>query len=114
MPEEIDILSDRDNPSTVCLSRWPDEAEKTPEFDRLVANARSTTPVQRGDPQSTVSTGTGTLTGNEPSGPVNGSEGLGDGGSEDQDPEGFSCGECDHVPFKTAGALTTHRRKHGD
>ncbi len=115
MPDLIDIQADPDNPSTVILDRWPDESEKSDEFKGFVAYARGTTPELSGELQSGTTTATGTLTGKEPSEPGNGSEGLGEGDGEDE-VEGFRCEfECDHVPFKTAGARTTHQNKqHAD
>ncbi len=106
MPDLIDIQGDPDNLSTVILSRWPDESEKSDEFKGFVAYARHTTPEPSGEPQDGTDSSTGTLTGNEPSEPENGSEGA---------VAGFPCDDCDHAPFKTAGARTAHRNKqHAD
>ena len=103
MPDLIHIQGDPDNPSTVILSRWPDQSEKSDEFKGFVAYARHTTPEPSGEPQDGPSASTGTLTGEEPPEPENGSG-------------GFPCAfECDHVPFKTAGARTAHQNKeHAD
>ena len=109
---QIDIQIDPDNLNTVILSRWPDEDEKSDEFKGFVAYARRAAPEPPGEPQGGPGTSTDTLTGSKPSEPGNGSESAGEGSPE---VVGFSCGDCDHVPFKTAGALTAHRNKqHAD
>ena len=115
MPDRIDIQGDPDNLSTVILSRWPDESEKSDEFKGFVAHARHMAPEPPGEPHDGPDTVTDTMTGEEPSEPENGSEGPG----EDQEPGavvgGFPCEECDHVPFKNQGALTAHGNKqHAD
>jgi hypothetical protein len=132
MAKDIEIQSDPSNPSTVILSRWPDESEKDQDFQEAVRVTRSTTgeitvnpsvdaaltiptpgPAtgQDGAQGSTAGPdGPDGASGSEdPDGSQGAAEGADDGGGDPEpDPEGLKCHLCDQPAYSRKGDLTKH------
>ena len=127
MAENLEIKSDPNNPTTVILSRWPDESEKDQDFRDTVQAVRSNPDVhymvsapytgQDGAEGSTAASAEPDEGGgsDDPDGSQDGGQGADDGhGDQDPepDPEGLKCHLCDQPAYKRKGDLTKHINRH--